>query len=317
MAENGAGSAQDSGEDDVVQNLKRQVSDAQKKIKTTEEARRAESSGRQKAEGRLVASERQRFVDNEVAVDNIIYSHEQLLSSLEADLAAAIGAGDSAAQAKVHRNITTAQTRLDNAKGQKAQIEAIKKQGGPIVQPVGEDGEDPRLAQYPPTTRAWIKKHPQFLTDDAFKRKALALHTKAVDLDGIALESPEYFEAIERGLGLRRAAPRRGEARGGGVDFDAGQGGDDDRDPVSGASDVDDPEPTTSTGGRSNRRAADSGDDGGPGHSGDSVTLSAEQREVAQFAYPDEWAKDPKVAIKMYTDNLRVLKREGRLGTGH
>lgn len=316
MAENGAGSAQDTGEDDVVQNLKRQVSDAQKKIVATEEARRAESSGRQKAEGRLVASERQRFADNEVAVDNVIYSHEQLLTSLEADLAAAIAANDSAAQAKVHRNITTAQTRLDVAKGQKAQIETIKKQGGPVVQPVVEDGEDARLAQYPPTTREWIKKHPQFLTDEAFKRKALALHTQAVDLEGIRLESPEYFEHIEKGLGLRRATPqrRRGEARGGDVDFDAGK---EDDDPLSGAADVDEPEPTTSTGGRSNRRAANSGDDGNPDHSGDAVTLNSAQREAAQFSFPDEWAKDPRVAMKMYTDNLRILKREGRLGTGH
>lgn len=329
MPDDKSGSAQDTGEDDVVQNLRRQVSDAQKRIKAADDARKAEAAGRVKAETRAVNSERARFVESETAIDNAIHSHETLLNSLEKDLADAIAAQDPSAQAKAQRNMTTVQTRLDYAKGQKAQYEAVKKAGGPNLAPQPDEGEDPRLAPYSPTAKAWIKRNPRFLEDEVFKGKVLALHEHATKIKGFALDSAEYFDHIEKGVGIRPSrrntrsdvddlgeTTHRGRRSGGGdVDFDAGEG-----DPISEAGDVED-DTGTSTGGRSQRRAADSGDYDGLPHShnggGDTVTLTRAQEEVAQFSYPDEWAKDPRVAKKLYAENLRSLKREGRLGTGH
>lgn len=331
-----AGSAQDTGGEDtpVISKLRQQVAEAQRKVKRSDAARAAERSGRIRAETARVQSETARFSDNEVAVRNAIFGNQQLLERLESDLAKAIEDGDQAAQVKINRNIGTVSVRLEKATEQLGNIEEVKKQGGPRLTPLLDEGEDPRLAPYPPATREWIKRNPRFLTDQRYQERALALHNLAIGMKNLQVESAEYFDYIERGLKgggeKRRGREREDDGRytrdgnpehGGGdvdprdvtdddlEDFDAN----DDDDPVSDAGDVSDAH-GTGTSGRSHSRAANSGRSGQPHDYGDRAGLSAAEKEAARFSNPELWEKDPNAAEKEYAANKRYLASQGKIG---
>lgn len=330
-AKEAAGSAQDTGGEDspVISKLRRQVADAQRKVKATDAARAAERTGRIRAETARVQSETARFSDNEVAVRNAIFGNQQLLDRLESDLAAAIADGDQAAQTKINRNIGTVTIRLEKANEQLGHIEEVKKQGGPRLTPLLEEGEDPRLAPYPPATREWIKRNPRFLSDQRYQERALALHNLAIGQEDLQVESSEYFEYIERGLKKGGGDKRRNDdgryvrsrnPDDGGGDVDPRDVNDDDvedfnedDDPMSDAGDVSDAH-GTGTSGRSHSRAANSGRSGTPHDYQDRSGLSAEEREVVRFSNPELWEKDPAAAEKQYAVEKRRLLKEGKIG---
>lgn len=327
-----AGSAQDTGGEDspVISKLRRQVAEAQRKVKATDAARAAERGGRIRAETARVQSETARFSDNEVAVRNAIFGNQQLLERLEGDLAAAIEAGDQAAQVKINRNIGTVTVRLEKTNEQLANIEEVKKQGGPRLTPLLAEGEDPRLAPYPPATREWIKRNPRFLSDQRYQERALALHNLALGVEDLQVESAEYFEYIERGLKKGGGEKRRNEdgryvrsrnPEDGGGDVDPRDVNDDDvedfsedeDDPVSDAGDVSDAH-GTGTSGRSHSRAANSGRSGQPHDYQDRSGLSDSEKEAARFSNPELWEKDPNAAEKEYASNKRILVKQGKIG---
>jgi hypothetical protein len=294
-------------ENTSVAKLKRQLAEANQKAAAAEEGRTAERRGRIAAESSRADSENARLLDNEVAVKNAIAAAEQLLGSLEADMEAAVQGADGKRQAAIMRNITTAQNRLDYARGQEAQIDALKRQGGVRPQPQVEPGEDPRLAHYPPATRAWIRRNPQFLSDDRFKARALGFHQLAIG-DGLEIESPAYFKFIDAGMrGDRegkRERPRRdeGDDRGGAADdirWDEGNN-------------TDDLEESTGTAARPSSRSANSG--ARESTSYDEIVLDETLREGARISNPGLWDKDPQAAMKEYAQNRRELLREGRIG---
>jgi len=49
----------------------------------------------------------------------------------------------------------------------------------------------------------WVRRNPQFVTDQRLNRKMIRAHEDAVD-DGIALDTPAYFAAIEAKLGVAK-----------------------------------------------------------------------------------------------------------------
>ena len=61
--------------------------------------------------------------------------------------------------------------------------------------------EAPR--QYSPQTQAWIDRNPEFMTDAAFRRRAVAADDIA-RTEGLAVDTPAYFSRIEEIMGLSR-----------------------------------------------------------------------------------------------------------------
>jgi phage I-like protein len=53
------------------------------------------------------------------------------------------------------------------------------------------------------TSADWVRKNPQFVTDQRLNRKMIRAHEDAVD-DGIAVDTPAYFAAIEAKLGVAK-----------------------------------------------------------------------------------------------------------------
>lgn len=60
------------------------------------------------------------------------------------------------------------------------------------------------------TSAEWVRKNPQFVTDPRLNRKMIRAHEDAVD-DGIAVDTPAYFAAIEAKLGVAKPANDTGD----------------------------------------------------------------------------------------------------------
>jgi hypothetical protein len=77
--------------------------------------------------------------------------------------------------------------------------------------PPADDGID--LAQYSPAQRKWIKANPEFMDDPKIRARTFAGHQLAV-ADGIAVDSPEYFEVIDATVNPRRRGEREADDAG-------------------------------------------------------------------------------------------------------
>ena len=141
-------------------------------------------------------------------IQNAIDSTETAAAAAERDYADAMAAGDYAAAAKAQRQISQAEAHLLQLQNGKARLEET-------LQPISEGRVEapripdftPQLPQDPvetyaerltPKSAAWLRAHPQVVEKVG---KLTRAHQDAVE-DGIAPESPEYFEFIENRLGI-------------------------------------------------------------------------------------------------------------------
>jgi hypothetical protein len=144
-------------------------------------------------------------------------------------------------------------------------------------------------SQLSPNAAAWVRGHPQYVTDTRLNAKLMSAHYAAAG-EGLALDSPEYIAHVERTLGLGgqpAAAPRPGFVE--------------ERTPVADSRPKAPPAAPVS---RANG-----------GSSPTRVTLNREQREAARDLFPDELQEDPtgRKSEQAYARNMLILKREGRL----
>jgi hypothetical protein len=87
---------------------------------------------------------------------------------------------------------------------EQGQIDQAKKRG-----PAATDGNsrfEQSIAQLPDAAKAWCRQHPEFVTDERKNAAAQAAHFAAV-AEGIREWSPEYWNFVDKRLGLKEAAP--------------------------------------------------------------------------------------------------------------
>ncbi len=219
---------------------------------------------------------------NEVAetnlnlVSNAIGTLNMAQEALETNLASAFEVGDHTAASSIQREISRNEAKLAQLESGKQQMEAAPKVTAP--QPTGDPveavasdiarGGAPRSAE-------WVRNHPEYVRDQRLNARMLAAHNLAIT-DGLQVDSDAYFNAVETTLGIR------------GQDNSA-------------YSDASQP---------AQRRAAPaaapvSRSGTGDGRQTNRVTLSAEEREMAQMSglSEQEWAR-----------NKLALMKEGVLG---
>lgn len=73
----------------------------------------------------------------------------------------------------------------------------------PTRQPRGDTFED-KIATLSEPTKAWLRKHPDCVTDDVRSAEAVAADARA-KREGLRPDTPEYFAFIEERLGYRQA----------------------------------------------------------------------------------------------------------------
>jgi hypothetical protein len=165
---------------------------------------------------RLAGAERQLVVkDQEIAevrgqvvesqldtVTSGIAAAEAEAASAEAAFIAAAEAGDFTAQAKAQRKISAAETRIQRLTEAKADLEDAK----PAKITARTEASPERQAQQDPVeavasgmaprAAAWIRSHPECITDKAKNSKMMATHYAAL-ADGLEEGGNDYFARLD------------------------------------------------------------------------------------------------------------------------
>ncbi len=178
-------------------------------------AREAESRARTNADQANVSRAREARASLD-SVTNALAAAESDLEKLVAEAAKAAEAGDFVTQSKLQGQMAIKGAEITRYRGAKGQLETQQPPPDAAVrtQPVVADWNRPwspqeaeaYLAERSPDTAAWIRANPRFITDVAFRHKVWGADT-IVTADGIARDTPAYFDRVEQMVGLRQQAP--------------------------------------------------------------------------------------------------------------
>lgn len=146
-------------------------------------------------------------------VTSAIEQTEAVAQNAERAYADAMQAGDYAAAAKAQRAMAYCESQLAQLSYAKKQLEGVLQQRtaeGRVEAPRSEtrhveapqDPVEALAARLTPKSAEWLRNHP---TAAGQINKLTAAHQAAVELEGIAVESPEYFAYLEQRLGLSDA----------------------------------------------------------------------------------------------------------------
>lgn len=277
-----AGEAAPLSQDDGIEKLRKQLE--------TERAARlaAENRAREAAEGEAAA----RTAVQSTQIDQIkgaISQVSQANDVLEEQYADLMASGDFKAAAKIQRQMGDNSAKLAQLEAGKSALErAPKPTPRPAVDPV--EAYVSSIGAEFPRSKEWVRAHPEFVLDKKKEKQMLAAHELAL-ARGYEADSDEYFRSIERTLDL--GAPKT-----------VLPPHDNDPDPMVEVA------AAKPAGGRNTGPAAApvSRSGNGTGRKPGTITLTAEQREIARLNFPN--SKDPDAE---YAQNLVALKKEGKL----
>lgn len=197
------------GDDDPVADLKGQFAALQSRVSVAENTAQQATQRADEATGRLHHAEGQVVSSQLDTVLSGLAAAEAEMTSAEQALTTAIEAGDAMAQARANRLIATAASRMDRLTEAKEDLQdAVKRRPAPgqqTRQQPQQRSADPVEAftqGMSPKSAAWIRAHPDCVTDTKKNARMLAAHNLAL-ADDIAVDSEEYFRRIEDGIGTK------------------------------------------------------------------------------------------------------------------
>ena len=266
--------------EDAISDLKKQLERQKAEAETEKRARlQAEQLAREQFQAATTAKGEVEDSNLRVII-NAIDATEQAAAGAERAYADAMGQNDYVAASKAQRAMAQAEAQLlqlNNGKSAleerlKAQKEQQKSGHQPEIRQIDQNQDPVELlaSRLTPKSAEWVRAHPTCIQN---VNKLTAAHQSAVELEGIEVESPEYFAYIEQKLGI----------------------GHSDR-PVQKKSMSSAPVNTASS--------------GGGRQPGNTMTLSASEVEFAIIDSPD-LPRDK--AIEKYARNKAQLIREGKM----
>lgn len=209
--------------DPAIAELRRQYEELQAKDaerdRRAREAADAAAAARREAEAARKEAETARgeVVDSQLGtVTSGIAAAESEAAAAEAAYAAAMEAGNFAEAAKQQRRTARAEAeavRLAEAKDDIERRKAEPKPEKTEARPAKDDPMESFLKQFTAPTANWLREHPEWVTDQRKNAKLTAAHYDALE-DGLAADSPEYFERVETLIGLRQEQKANGKANG-------------------------------------------------------------------------------------------------------
>jgi DNA repair exonuclease SbcCD ATPase subunit len=214
-------------EDDATQDLKQQLADLRKANEEYQARLNQEAQARQAAEQRSnqwgyeAHQHKIRAEDAEYdAILNAIGAAESEAQAAQRDIAAATEAADAKTVAEASRRLARAEGRLSQLEDGKIAIErakteaAARAKNAPVQQP---RQQQPTVEQYIdalpnllPSQRAWLKEHPDSLTDNKKNIRLQNAHIEAED-QGLQPGTNKYFQFMEERLGYRKATTQEEE----------------------------------------------------------------------------------------------------------
>lgn len=182
-------------EPDPIEELKAQLA-AERQARVEAERRVFEESQRAHKATVEVADSQLNLVLT--AISNV----KESTTALKGAYAEALKQGDFDAAADIQVQISDNAAKLLQLENGKAAMEARPKPQAPTrnVNPV-----EAFASQLTPRSAAWVRSHPEYVTDQRLNQKMLAAHNLAV-ADGIRPDTDEYFAAVEGTLGVGRKA---------------------------------------------------------------------------------------------------------------
>lgn len=187
--------------------------EASKREAETERNARAEAE-RRAAQSAGVAERATKEVQdtNLTLVTNAIETIKQSSEMLKANYAAALAAGDHNEVAEIQFKMSESAAKLMQLEAGKAELEIEAKRPAPVRQEQADPVERV-AAQLSPRSAAWIRAHPEYARTQEAYQKVVRADAGAWGA-GIERDTPEYFEHVERALGLKADdAPVREEGR--------------------------------------------------------------------------------------------------------
>ena len=184
------------------------------------EERLAEMEARFEAEknARLAAEKRAQEAQMTVyqATNEVDNTNIQLLGSaidtlkreseiLKANYRAAMSMSDFDKAAEYQEAMSRNAVRLEQLETGKTALET-KPRAEPPVQQI-TDPVEAIASQLSPRSADWLRRHPQFATDQRLLQRMIAAHNLAVT-DGYRADTDEYFRAVEETLNIRQKVDR-------------------------------------------------------------------------------------------------------------
>lgn len=187
------------------------ISDLKKSLEREKQARLDAEKRAQEAFHHAQKAKVEKTDSDYQLVVNAIETVKTRSEQLKTAYADAMNAGDFARAAEMQSAMNmNAQQLADLKKGKKAMKEQMKSAEKAEKQarnapPPGGDIVDQLATQVSARSAEWLRDSREHIRSEKDVRKMFRAHEDAVD-DGIAPDTPEYFEFIEQRLGIRRNA---------------------------------------------------------------------------------------------------------------
>lgn len=130
-----------------------------------------------------------------------ISAEQSTLDKAEADYAGYASVGDWANAGRAQRIMSSASARLDRLEDGKLAFE--QKREAAKTAPPEQQRTQPQQPELPDNAKAWLRKHPEFTTDNALNEKIGNAHNYLVKNRGIEAFSTAYFDALDTEFGFK------------------------------------------------------------------------------------------------------------------
>ncbi len=190
--------------------LKKQVEIERKNAERERQAREQAEQFAREQHSKVRTAEVEVQDSNLRTIINAIDAVEQTAKTAERAYADAMTSGDYDAAAKAQRAIARAESQLlqlNNGKNTlEERLQARTTEGRvtedvPKFQPAADPIEE-MVSRLTPKSAEWLRAHPDAAQN---VNRLTAAHTAAVELEGIKVESPEYFAFIEQKMGMTKS----------------------------------------------------------------------------------------------------------------
>lgn len=144
-----------------------------------------------------------------------IAAEQSALAKAKADYAAAASVGDWSTAADAQSAMAIAGARIDRLEDGKRTFDARREAAAraPAPQPQPQVQNTPsfeqQIANLPQPAQAWLRNHPEFITDPAKNRKIQTVHGYLTDNKGLTAFSDAYFEAMNNEFGFTEQRQER------------------------------------------------------------------------------------------------------------
>lgn len=206
------GEAKTNGKEEPVEDLRKQLDSLKKqgeqataKIQSAEQLATQRAQEAEQAQTELATVKKELVQSNASTIENAILAEKEAMLSARKDRRSALEAGDYDKEGEANDRLALAAARLTRLEEAKEDIEVrLKEPDEPVKRQVRN--EAPANNGPGPRATAWLAEHPEYVTSRAKNLRAAAAHQSAVD-EGIEVESDDYFDHVERELGLKTDDP--------------------------------------------------------------------------------------------------------------